>query len=122
MTRYKNFAEMKGAINHYKSLAEEYSSRIRVMISRAQEIRVKNISIVEEKDAEIENLKMVIQTLQDEKMTTNNEACNMIFALEDALNDAKVEIHTLNHTVEEYKQYYKKIMNTTDDLFVKLNN
>jgi len=121
MTRYKNFAEMKEAINHYKSLAEEYSSRIRVMISRAQEIRVKNITIIEEKDAEIENLKMVIQTLHDEKMTTNNEACNMIFALEDALNDAKVEIHTLNHTVEEYKQYYHKIMNTTDDFFVKLN-
>jgi hypothetical protein len=91
MTRYKNFAEMKEAINHYKSMAEEYSSRIYVMISRAREIRVKNITIIEEKDAEIENLKMVIQTLHDEKMTSNNEACNMILGLEESLNNAKIE-------------------------------
>ena len=122
MTRYKNFAEMKEAINHYKSIAEEYSSRIYVMISRAREIRVKNITIIEEKDAEIENLKMIIQTLHDEKMTSNNEACNMILGLEESLNNAKIEIHTLNHKIEEYKEYYYKIMNTTDDLFVKLNN
>lgn len=121
MTRYKNFAEMKEAINHYKTLAEEYSSRISLMFSRAQEIRVKNITIIEEKDAEIENLKMIIQTLHDEKMATNNEACNKILGLEDALNDAHVEIHTLNHKIDEYKEYYYKIMNTTDDLYNKLN-
>jgi len=119
MPRYKNFAEVKSDLKHYKDLAEEYSSRIRVMISRARDIRVKNTTIIEERDAEIMNLKMVIQRLQDEKISCVSEASNKIIALEDSLNSAMVEIHTLNHTIKEYNDYFYKITDTTTEFFVK---